>query len=259
MSYYTGMCRKFIQGQIALSNWFDRSFLPFDYRLDGSDDYRSSLVPEYVHKHGRVYDVGGGKHPCISVEFKRERMLSVIGLDIDKHELEQAPSGIYDEMLESDITTHRGEGDADVILCHTLLEHVKSVEAAFKGIESILKPGGRAVLFVPSRNAVYARLNLILPEALKKRLLYIIFPQTLEHQGFKSYYDCCTPRDFKRIAEKYGLELEEERIYFLSAYFSFFFPFYLCWRGWVVFFRMLAGEQAAESFSMVFQKSRNEN
>lgn len=256
MSHYTGLFRKFIQGQIALSNGFDRTFFPREYRLDGSADYLLSLVPEYIHKHSKIYDVGGGKQPCISQNLKKKLGLYVTGLDIDRNELKQAPAGIYDEVLEADITTYSGKGDGDIILCHTLLEHVKSVDAAFRGLESILKPGGKIVVFVPSRNALYARLNLVLPESLKKRLLYFLFPQAIRHQGFKSYYDCCTPRDFKRIAVKYGLKLEEERVYFISGYFSFFFPVYLCWRLWSVLFRMVAGEQAAESFSMVFQKQK---
>ena len=245
--------RKFIHTQIYLAQSFDK-ILPGDYRIDGSHEFQTSFVPKYLKNHFKVYDIGGGKNPIITLTLKQQLAITFVGLDIDQQELDQAPTGVYDESICADITQHKGKGDADLVICHALLEHVNDVDAAFAGIASILKPGGIAVIFVPSRNALYARLNLLLPETIKKYLLYVIFPQTRSHQGFVSYYDRCTPKDFVYIAKHHGLEMIAKELYFVSSYFAFFFPLYILWRIWVLFFHILAGDQAAETFSMAFRK-----
>ena len=242
-----------IRSQIVLSQLFDR-LLPIRYRVDGSEDFRTSFVTQYLRDHLTVYDVGGGKNPLFTSEMKHRLSLRIIGLDIDQRELDLAPPDIYDGCICADITRYVGNEDADLVLCHTLLEHVENVEAAFAGIASLLKPGGILLVFVPSRHALYAKLNLFIPETMKKRLLYTIFPQTVEHQGFRSYYDRCTPHEFERLAGQHGLAVVSKQVYFLSGYFSFCFPFYLLWRLWILFFHYIAGDQAAETFAMALKK-----
>ena len=201
-----------------------------------------------------MYDVGGGKRPHIGRELKSKLHLVVVGLDIDARELNMAPAHAYDEVICADITRYQGKGDADLVICQALLEHVRNVDQAIANIADILKQGGKAVIFVPSKNAVFARLNLLLPQEIKKRILYAIFPQSRAVGGFPSYYDRCTVRDFETIARRHGLEVEEKRLYFTSGYFTFFFPAYLIWRLWLMGFYFLAGEQAAETFSMALRK-----
>lgn len=144
------------------------------------------------------------------------------------------------------------------MLCQALLEHVKDVEKAFEAISSILKPGGCAVLFVPSKNSLYARLNIVLPQKIKKLFLYSIYPTTFRNQGFPAYYNKCTPSEFLDLSKQYNLLITEERYYYSSSYFSFFFPLYLVWRIWIVLFMLLRKEQAAETFSMVLRKDKSE-
>jgi 2-polyprenyl-3-methyl-5-hydroxy-6-metoxy-1,4-benzoquinol methylase len=247
------MLRSFINSQRWLSRKLDK-LLPIKYRTDGNRDYLNSLVPKYLEQNLTIYDIGGGKTPYLSPSKKKTLCARVFGLDIDQEELSRAPLGAYDEIICADITKFRGNHEADIVICQTLLEHVSDVESAFKAIESILKPGGLALLFVPSRNAVFARLNIILPQNLKKFLLHTIFPNTKQNQGFPSYYDKCTPSEFLRMASSNNLMLVESRFYYISTYFSFFFPAYLVWRLWVLLFHSLLKEQAAETFSMVFRK-----
>lgn len=238
---------------MTLSRAFDR-MIPEKYRLDGNRYFIEKFVPPYLQNGLIVYDIGGGKNPYISQETKQKLKLKIIGLDIDKNELNRAPVGAYDKTVCADITQHQGQGDADLVICQALLEHVKNVDQAFAAIASILKPGGLALIFVPSRKALYAQLNLLLPESAKKKILYTIYPKTRESQGFSSYYDQCTPRDFRRLAQQHNLSVEKESFHYISSYFSFFFPLYLFWRIWILSFHALAGEQAAETFCMALRK-----
>jgi 2-polyprenyl-6-hydroxyphenyl methylase/3-demethylubiquinone-9 3-methyltransferase len=159
--------------------------------------------------------------------------------------------------VEADVTTFRGEGDADLVICQAVLEHVPNTQAALSAIASMLKPSGTATVFVPSRNAIFARLNMLLPQRLKLKLLGAIFPHMRRYQGFPAFYDRCTPRDFERLAENCGLKVVETRCYYSSAYFTFFFPLYAMWRLWTLVAARLWGPQAAETFTMVFKKAGN--
>ena len=245
---------RFTRSQQSLSRMFDR-LLPADFQVDGNRDFVENWIEPYLKSGATVYDIGGGKNPIVPVEEKRRLGLRVVGLDIDDHELAASPPGAYDAKVCADITQFHGKGDADVVICQALLEHVRDSEAALRSIASILKPGGVALLFLPSRNAAFARLNLILPDALKRKILYTVFPSTERDQGFPAYYDRCTPAEFRRMAVDAGLSVQICKSYYRSSYFTFFFPLHFVWRMWLLAFRFCAREQAAETFSLALRKT----
>ena len=245
---------RFTRSQQRLSRLFDR-LLPAEYQVDGNRDFLDHWIAPYLDRGAVVYDIGGGKNPVVGREEKRRFGLRVIGLDIDGRELAAAPAGVYDQTICADITQYRGQADADLVICQALLEHVRDSQAAIRAISSLLKPGGRALIFLPSRNAVFARINLLLPEWMKRKILYTVFPATQRDQGFPAYYDRCTPRDFRRLADGAGLTVDACKTYFRSSYFTFFFPLHFVWRLWTLAFRFFAGEQAAETFSLALRKT----
>ncbi len=247
------MLRAFISWNLRVSRGFDNR-LPERYRIDGNSDFEADFAYRWIKPGARVVDVGGGKGPFIDVATKQRLALHVTGVDISAEELAAAPAGAYDEVICGDIATTKGDGRADICICRAVLEHVADVGSAMDSIASFLKPGGVALTFVPSRNAVFARLNLLLPEDFKRALLFAVFPQAKHGQGFRSYYDRCTPSGFKAMAGAAGLQVAEARHYFVSAYFMFFFPLHLVWRGWILAFRALRGDEAAETFSMALRR-----
>jgi SAM-dependent methyltransferase len=247
------MLRKFVQLNQRLSRRFD-NLLPSSYRVDGNRFFRDQFVPPYLSEGLTVYDVGGGKQPYISSDVKEFYSLKVNGLDIEKGELDLAPNGLYDKKICSDISQYVGCGDGDLVICQAVLEHVRDVDAAFAAITSILRSGGTALIFVPSRNAVFARLNLMLPQGLKKKVLHTVYPETMHGQGFPSYYHLCKPSQFRKLADKHALQIHDASYHYVSSYFSFFPPLYFFWRLWILVFRFVKGEEAAETFSMALQK-----
>jgi hypothetical protein len=56
------------------------------------------------------------------------------------------------------------------------------------------------------------------------------------------------------MAAQQGLVKEDCRLYFQSDYFRFCFPLHAAWRLWILLFRMFAGQQAAETFTLVLRK-----
>jgi 2-polyprenyl-3-methyl-5-hydroxy-6-metoxy-1,4-benzoquinol methylase len=248
------IARQLITSQVALSRAFDR-LLPQSFRVDGANDFKQHIVPSHL-RHGLVvFDIGGGGRPCIDMEAKRRLGVTLVGLDVAKEELAKAPLGLYDTTIVADITSYHGGSVADLVVCKSMLEHVSDTGAALAAIARLLRPGGTLLVFGPSRNALYARLNMLLPEAVKRRLLSIFMPGQADHLGFPAKYDRCTPRDFRRLIVGQGLEIEELRPYYVTSYFSVFFPLYILWRVWMLAYRALAREQAAETFVLIARKS----
>lgn len=239
--------------QKHLSERFD-DLLPEKFQVDGNTHFQERFAPSHIPEGALVYDVGGGRRPFLSPEEKARRGLRVVGIDIDQEELMRAPRGAYDEAVRADITQYRGRGDADVAICQALLEHVADTPSAFAGVASCLKTGGRALLFAPSRNAVYARVNLMLPENIKRRILYLLHPELEGKAGFPSHYHRCTLAEFERIAGEKGFAVLEKRAYYSSAYFRFFAPLHILWRAWLCAFHLVAKERAAETFSVALRK-----
>jgi SAM-dependent methyltransferase len=243
-----------VELQQRLSFGFDRLILPAQLRIDGNTDFATSFVPPHLHAGMTVFDIGGGSSPFVTERLKQRLDLEVIGLDIDSHELARAPARLYDRTIHSDVCDYSGHGEADLVICRSVLEHIRDTQAAVVAIARILRPGGVALVFVPSENAVFARLNRLLPERVKRYVLFTVFPDKRETHGFPAFYDRCTPRDFNRHARYAGLSVESSRCYFTSSYFSFCFPAYVLWRLWVVGFRAVAGDQAAETYALALRK-----
>jgi len=247
--------RQLIASQVALSRAFDR-LLPCSFRTDGSKDFKQRIVPSYLRPGLVVYDIGGGARPCVDAVTKRRLALTLVGLDFDEQQFAKAPPGLYDHTIVADIATCQDRQAADLVVCKSTLEHVRDTAAAFATMARLLKPGGMLLVFAPSRKALYARLNLLLPEHLKRHLLSVFMPGQADHLGFPAVYDHCTPRDFRQFAHRYGLEVKELRPYYVSSYFSVAFPLYLLWRAWTLIARAVAHEQAAETFVLIARKPR---
>jgi 2-polyprenyl-3-methyl-5-hydroxy-6-metoxy-1,4-benzoquinol methylase len=250
----TGFVRKTIDVNVRLSARFD-ALLPEYYRVDGNRDFKERFAHSFIHGGIRLVDVGGGKRPFLNAEKKTALGIYVTGIDISQRELDSAPPGAYDATVCTDIATYRGNCDADVLVCQAVLEHVRDVKGAFAAFASILKPGGVALVWVPSRYSIFSLLNLLFPESLKQKLLFSIFPNTKEAQGFPSYYDQCTPARFRKLAQEHGFIIECERLYYSNKYFYFFAPLHIAWRAWLAGFRTLFGESAAETFSLALRKT----
>jgi 2-polyprenyl-3-methyl-5-hydroxy-6-metoxy-1,4-benzoquinol methylase len=248
----TPVLRRLLNQQIALSRAFDR-LLPESMVRHGASIYIGKMLPRLARPGLNVMDVGSGRFPVFKVADKQRLGLRITGLDLNAGELAAAPEGSYDETVHADITTYRGTGDKDLVVCMSVLEHVTDTAAALQSISTIVKPGGVVALFAPSRNAFFARLNLILPQRVTSWLLKYK-PGAHGGDGWTAYYDRCTPKEFRRMAEAAGLEVVRVEPAYISTYFQVFAPVYVIWRLWMLAFRAVKGEQAAESFCIELRR-----
>ena len=246
--------RALIDANVRLSKFLD-NFLPSRVRQDGSKTFIREFLPRAFQLDTTIYDLGGGSNPRISREDKEHLRLILIGLDIDADELASAPAGVYDHTIVADLCSFVGNAEADAVICQSTLEHVHDTRGAMYALATLAKPGGRIFIFSPCRNAVFARLNLILPENVKQHLLFALFPEKAQkHNGFKAYYDQCTPRQIEALARANNLVVEERRLFWTSSYFTAFTPLFIAWRLWQLLAYLTLRENAAETFAYILRK-----
>lgn len=246
--------RAFVQLNIRASLALEH-LLPAYLRTDGNQYFLNSILPGALIKNSKIYDVGGGSRPFVQLHQKQNLNLHVIGLDISREELSSAEQGAYDDIIVADLCTFRGRQDGDQIICQSVLEHVPDVSAAIEGLASIVKPGGKVWLFAPSRNALFARLNLLLPENVKRQILFTFFPEkAMGHDGFPAFYNCCTPHEIALIATAHGFEVEQKGTFWVSSYFRAILPAYLLWRLYQFTAWLFVRDNACETFYFVLRK-----
>src|SRR5882724_7139669 len=85
------IARWLMNSQIALSDRFDRVFLPREYRIDGCASFAPEFITPSLYPGAIVVDVGGGKWPAVSAAQKARLALTVVGIDVSKPELDAAP------------------------------------------------------------------------------------------------------------------------------------------------------------------------
>ncbi len=250
------LLKKFFRWNVALSRTFDSAFLNESYTTYGTADFHKSLIPTYITPRALIYDIGGGKCPHIFPALKAERALTTVGVDIDAEQLARAPDGGYDRTVCADITKTTGTGDGDFIISRATLEHVQDARSALLNMKTFLKDGGRMIFFAPCKNAWFARLNMILPEGFKNRLIRYFYTDDglADVMGFKAYYSHGTPRQIEAILADANLTIIEKRLYYMSNYFAFFTPLHVVWRVYQVLMRTLGTESFCEGFAYVVEK-----
>ncbi len=252
--------RKIFLFQQRLSFAFDK-MLPRMFYHYGSGSFRR-LVPEYLREGQKIYDIGSGKVPSIMPEYFEplRGRIHVTAVDIDPGEIGLAPAGFYTDHIICDITATPGPEDGDLILSRAMLEHVVDSKAALRNMATYIKPEGRIIFFAPCRNSAFARLNMLLPEGMKKKLLAFLYGEKAETIGFKAYYDRCTPRDMERSIRALGLEVEKKMVFYNSNYFTFFLPAHVLWRLYQLLVIAPFGlEQLCEGFVYVVRKKQAAN
>lgn len=253
------MLKKIINKIIDSQRYICRKFdllLPAPLTTFANHVFDRDVLPQYLKTEQKILDIGGGKHPNITAEQKKNLNLNVTGLDISQDELNRAPNGIYDDTIATDITQYEGQAEYDIIICRALLEHVPDTEKSIKNIDKLTKQGGHILIFVPCKNALFSRLNMILPDGLKRKLLQFAFPAKHQRLGFKAYYDHCTPKEFEKMAEKNGLHIKEKYISYNSEYFTILAPFHILWRLYQLVIYAFKGENFCEAYVYVFAKNK---
>lgn len=203
-----------------------------------------------------VVDLGSGRNPAIPLEEKRRLGLHVIGVDISAQALEAAPEGGYDEIVCADAESFTRPGVADLVISRALAEHLREPERMFQRTWELLKEGGETLHFIPNRHALFAHLNRIVPEGMKRKLLHTLYPLSRDHMGFEAFYRSCTPAAVRSILEGIGFQEVTVDTYYSSNYFVALLPAHVAMVGWQLTAMNLGASELCENFIVYGRKDR---
>ncbi len=163
----------------------------------------------------RLCEIGGGANPILSLDLARGAGIAEYVLtDVSDEELAKAPDG-YTKVL-ADVTHGRLAGleEFDMVVSHTVAEHVRDPAAFHRTVFDMLAPGGRAMHFFPTLYEPAFVVNRLLPEATADAIVQRIQTNRAHggmHQKFPAYYRWCrgpTRRQLARL-RRVGFDIEE--------------------------------------------------
>jgi SAM-dependent methyltransferase len=176
----------------------------------------------------RVVDIGGGANTPFATRLTKKNGMWLVGTDILADSLRM--NGALDARVASDACGGLPfkDNSIDVVSTRSVMEHLPSNSRFLDDCHRILKPGGLTFCVMPSRRAPFAWLNRLLPEDVKRRLLFTFFPEWREACGFLAHYDHCAWPEMVNCFTTAGFHVNRiEFRYYQSIYFKFFVPLFL--------------------------------
>ncbi|WP_309083088.1 methyltransferase domain-containing protein [Chelativorans sp.] len=158
-----------------------------------------------------VLDLGAGRGSRFdegSAPFRRTfcnfrgRVRRVIGMDVDPVVMSH-PALDEAHVIEPGGRLPLADGSVDMIICEWVLEHVEHPKEFAQEIHRVLKPGGWFCALTPNRFGYVGIGNTLLPEALKGRLMRVLWPERPREDAFPTFYRLNTLR---RIGQVFGEE-----------------------------------------------------
>jgi ubiquinone/menaquinone biosynthesis C-methylase UbiE len=213
---------RFFEWNSRLSSGVDRKLNP-----DHGDLHRSflravetelrSLPPGAV-----VVDIGGGRQCAYSQWVPKDSGIRLVAVDISPQEL----------AANHDVTDRRvanvaeglpfEDGEVDLIVSQYCLEHVDGVPRAAQHMARVLKPGGKAIHFMPCRYSTFGVAARVLPFGPLLKLLHFATPETVGKVEFDVHYDHCYPKAIDGVMRNAGFQSVTVQTSHISA--SYFFP-----------------------------------
>lgn len=147
-----------------------------------------------------VLEVGVGAGSILEQIHAQKR----IGIDLSRFLLEKARARLGEgaQLIYGDAETleqHLPEQSVDRVYCSEVLEHVRNPEAVLRGISSVLKPDGIAVVSVPNEGLI----NSIKSALRAVGLFTILFPAMPDHMKFEWHLHAFDRQLTERLCRKH--------------------------------------------------------
>ncbi len=175
-----------------------------------------------------MVDVGGGRHCSFVDQLDADRDFHLVAVDLSPDELLVNTSA--DETRVGDVAERLpfADGEVDLVVSRTVLEHVTSVDTAAREMARVLRRGGRSIHLVPCRYALFAIAARLIPFSISKRLVHKLLPESQGIVEFDVVYDKGHPAALERAFLSAGFtQVNVECTWDQSGYFHPFFPVFV--------------------------------
>jgi SAM-dependent methyltransferase len=191
--------------------------------------YEERVVQQISSTAGQiVLDIGGGKSCPFTRLLAANRDSKIVAVDISCDEL--ARNKDVDLKIAGDLMGRMplADGSVDLVVSRSVLEHLQDVSLFVGECSRVLKKGGHTIHLLPSKYALFALFNQMLPNTIAKRLIGFFHPRSAGICGFPAFYNSCCCSEMIRLFERNGFRIVQMKVGFdQSDYYSFFLPFYL--------------------------------
>lgn len=116
---------------------------------------------QYIQPNKRILDIGCSSGR-LGAALKKEKNVYIVGLDIDKADVELAKKNL-DEAHIANLETDdlSAYGKFDYVIMADVIEHLVDPVSALQKVKTLLKPGGKFVFSIPNMANVTTRLELL--------------------------------------------------------------------------------------------------
>ncbi len=220
-----GLFARFLGANRRLSARFDhRKDLALYWRYDADVQDALSRIPA----NGLVADLGGGRTCSFASSLPPERSFTVVAVDSSEEELRANTAVDLTRVADVSRRIPFADGEVDLLVSRTLLEHVSDVGSTVHEVARVLVPGGRTIHLLPCRYAIFAIFARVVPFTLAKRVLHTMIPESRAIVEFDVVYDRGHPKALEHAFREAGFrDVNVICTYDQSAYFHAFFPAFL--------------------------------
>ncbi|HYG73730.1 MAG TPA: methyltransferase domain-containing protein [Planctomycetota bacterium] len=221
------MLRSIIRFNRKCSEWLSYR-LPQNRPPDLFDDYIRTVIEKMNERPGLlVADVGGGRSCRFSAHRKTEPKARIVAIDISDEEL-KLNNDVDDKRVANIMQSLPfKKKEIDMLVSSSVLEHLEDIELFIANASRALNDNGWFIHLCPSKFASFSVINQLLPQALSKRIVHFIRPETVGICGFPAHYNRCYPSAMKAMLTKHGFEPVEIRVSYFETYWDFCFPLFV--------------------------------
>ncbi len=172
-------------------------------------------------------DLGCGRRLLPEWRLEQEKLLvgsckTIVGLDYDLPSLKDHQN-ISLKVRGSVCELPFGDGCFDLVTANMVVEHLDFPEIQFKDVLRILKRGGLFIFHTPNAVSYVTIVNRLVPETLKKKLIYVLEGRK-EEDVFETHYKANTARRISALARLTGFEAVKIKMLVTSAAFALVLP-----------------------------------
>jgi SAM-dependent methyltransferase len=212
--------RRFVAANRALCRAFELRFPSFFGFPSYQDELRKRIVVSLEECSGDVLEIGGIDRPFLS----KNDQYHYVGMDIEE---KLRCHDVYDRFVVQSVEDPI-DGEYDLVMSITLLEHVRDNASSIANILDALRPARETHHYIPGKGHPYALALRAVGPKWQKRLIHALRPDSVEETGYPTFFHHCTARDMARVFEDVGFEDVQVRTFYrANDYFAFFFPAFI--------------------------------